>query len=92
MCHLVTDASEAVPQMAYKMLREAAHKRTEHLVVEASIEAERGSFSHLPERRVPGNEDNDGVGQDRGDDGGHVHCNESVFQYFTAPCFNSLIL
>jgi len=40
MCHLVTDASEAVPLMAYRMLREAANKRTEYLVVEASVESE----------------------------------------------------
>ena len=40
MCHLVTDTSESVPQMAYKLLREAAHKRTEYLVVEASVDSD----------------------------------------------------
>jgi hypothetical protein len=40
MCHLVTDASESVPQMAYKMLGEAANKRTGYLVVEAGIDSE----------------------------------------------------
>ena len=49
MCHLVTDASESVPQMAYKMLREAASKRTEYLVLEASVETEDSVSLDLPE-------------------------------------------
>ena len=49
MCHLVTDASESVPQMAYKMLREAASKRTEYLVLEASVETEDPVSLDLPE-------------------------------------------
>lgn len=48
MCHLVTDASEEVPRMAYKMLREAAKKRTEYLVVEASIDSDEPVQLDLP--------------------------------------------
>lgn len=52
MCHLVTDASEEVPQMAYKVLREAASKRTEYLVVEASIDTEDPVQLDLPAELV----------------------------------------
>ncbi|KAI0084737.1 hypothetical protein BDY19DRAFT_969852 [Irpex rosettiformis] len=52
MCHLVTDASESVPQMAYKMLREAANKRTEYLVVETSVDTEDSISLDLPEELV----------------------------------------
>ena len=52
MCHLVTDASEAVPQMAYRLLREAAHKRTEHMVVEASIDSDEPVQLDLPAELV----------------------------------------
>lgn len=52
MCHLVTDASEFVPQMAYKMLREAAYKRTEFLVVEASVDTDETPPLNLPDELV----------------------------------------
>ncbi|KAI0341369.1 hypothetical protein BDW22DRAFT_1358876 [Trametopsis cervina] len=48
MCHLVADASETVPQMAYKILREAAKKRTEYMVVEAGVDTEEAIQLELP--------------------------------------------
>ena len=48
MSHLLFDPSTSVQQMAYKLLREAAHKRTEHLVVEAGVDTESVVKSLLP--------------------------------------------
>jgi hypothetical protein len=48
MCHLVTDASNDVQKMAYQMLRGAAHKRTEHVVLEAAVDTEGSYSSRLP--------------------------------------------
>jgi hypothetical protein len=44
MCHLVMDSSNEVQKMAYQMLREAAKKYTEDVVVEAAVDSE-GSYS-----------------------------------------------
>jgi hypothetical protein len=45
MCHLVTDHSIEVQKLSYGILRVAAQKRTEHLVVEAGVETESASQS-----------------------------------------------
>ncbi|CAL1708694.1 unnamed protein product [Somion occarium] len=48
MCHLVTDSSVNVQIMAYHMLREAATKRTEYVVVEAAVDTEIEFKAELP--------------------------------------------
>ena len=48
MCHLVTDSSVTVQKMAYRMLNEAAAKRTEYVVVEAAMDSEVPSAPELP--------------------------------------------
>lgn len=48
MSHLLFDPSASVQKMAYEMLREAAHKRTEHLVIEAGVDTESIIRSMLP--------------------------------------------
>ncbi|KAI0075975.1 hypothetical protein K474DRAFT_1645833 [Panus rudis PR-1116 ss-1] len=48
MCHLVTDSSPSEQTMAYSILKEAAHKRTEHLVVEAAVETDNEVKPELP--------------------------------------------
>ncbi|TFK64592.1 hypothetical protein BDN72DRAFT_260036 [Pluteus cervinus] len=48
MCHLVIDASSEVQRMAYKLLNNAAKKRTEHLVIEAGVETESNVKIDLP--------------------------------------------
>jgi hypothetical protein len=48
MSYLLFDPSTSVQQMAYELLREAAHKRTEHLVIEAGVDAESVVKSVLP--------------------------------------------
>ena len=48
MCHLVVDSSSDVQTMAYTMLREAAAKRTEHIVVEAAVDTETEFKAELP--------------------------------------------
>jgi hypothetical protein len=48
MSYLLFDPSTSVQQMAYKLLREAAHKRTEHLVIEAGVDTESVVKSVLP--------------------------------------------
>ncbi|KAI0305195.1 hypothetical protein B0F90DRAFT_1702407 [Multifurca ochricompacta] len=48
MSHLLFDPSTSVQTMAYGMLREAAHKRTEHLVIEAGVDTESVVRSLLP--------------------------------------------
>lgn len=52
MCHLVTDSSPVVQKMAYRMLHEAAVKRTEYIVVEAAMESEDHSTPELPAELV----------------------------------------
>ena len=48
MSYLIFDPSTSVQQMAYELLREAAHKRTEHLVIEAGVDTESVVKSVLP--------------------------------------------
>ncbi|KAI0263034.1 hypothetical protein BC834DRAFT_828029 [Gloeopeniophorella convolvens] len=48
MSHLLFDPSANVQKMAYELLREAAHKRTEHLVIEAGVDTEEIVKSLLP--------------------------------------------
>lgn len=48
MSYLLFDPSTSVQQMAYEILREAAHKRTEHLVIEAGVDTESVVRSTLP--------------------------------------------
>lgn len=48
MSHLLFDSSTNVQKMAYALLREAAHKRTEHLVIEAGVDTESIVKSLLP--------------------------------------------
>jgi hypothetical protein len=48
MLHLLLDPSASVQKMAYDLLREAAHKRTEHLVIEAGVDTESVVKSLLP--------------------------------------------
>jgi hypothetical protein len=48
MSHLLLDPSASVQKMAYDLLREAAHKRTEHLVIEAGVDTESAVKSLLP--------------------------------------------
>lgn len=48
MCHLITDTSPQVQTMAYHMLREAAAKRTEYVVVEAAMDSETALKPELP--------------------------------------------
>jgi hypothetical protein len=48
MVYLLFDPSTSVQQMAYELLREAAHKRTEHLVIEAGVDTESVVRSLLP--------------------------------------------
>jgi E3 ubiquitin-protein ligase listerin len=40
MSHLLFDPSTNVQKMAYELLREASHKRTEYLVIEAGVDTE----------------------------------------------------
>jgi hypothetical protein len=52
MCHLVIDSSIDVQKMAYQLLRGAAAKRTEVIVIEAGVDAE-GTFKpELPHQLV----------------------------------------
>jgi hypothetical protein len=48
MSYLLFDPSTTVQQMAYELLREAARKRTEHLVIEAGVDTESVVKSVLP--------------------------------------------
>jgi hypothetical protein len=48
MSYLLFDPSTSVQQMAYELLREAARKRTEHLVIEAGVDTESVVKSVLP--------------------------------------------
>jgi hypothetical protein len=52
MSHLLLDPSENVQKMAYELLREAACKRTEHLVIEAGVDTESAVKSLLPSELV----------------------------------------
>jgi E3 ubiquitin-protein ligase listerin len=79
MCHLVLDASDSVPQMAYKMLREAAHKRTEYLVVEASIDSDDTVPLDLPVELVQILHNNF---LEDFEEGAHHHHHHHVFGYF----------
>ena len=40
MCHILTDPSDTVQRMAYKLLRETAVKYTEYLVLEAGVDSD----------------------------------------------------
>ena len=40
MVHLLSDPSSTVLKVSYDLLREAAKKRTEHLVIEAGVDLE----------------------------------------------------
>ncbi|KAK1229957.1 hypothetical protein PQX77_006950, partial [Marasmius sp. AFHP31] len=48
MCHLLLDPSADVQKMAYNLLRQAARKHTEHLVVEAGVDTEDKFKAELP--------------------------------------------
>ncbi|TFY76325.1 hypothetical protein EWM64_g7687, partial [Hericium alpestre] len=48
MSHLLSDPSIDVQKMAYDLLREAANKRTEHVVIEAAVETESPMKPELP--------------------------------------------
>ena len=48
MCHILTDPSDTVQRMAYKMLRESAAKYTEHLVLEAGVDSDAELKLELP--------------------------------------------
>jgi adenylate kinase len=48
MCHLVMDTSNDVQKMAYQMLREAAKKHTEKVVVDAAVDTEGSYKPRLP--------------------------------------------
>jgi len=48
MCHLLSDPSADVQIMAYQHLRQAAKKRTEHLVIEAGVDTEQTFKAELP--------------------------------------------
>ncbi|KAJ3553232.1 hypothetical protein NM688_g3725 [Phlebia brevispora] len=48
MCHILTDPSDTVQRMAYKMLRESAAKYTEHLVLEAAVDSDAELKLELP--------------------------------------------
>lgn len=48
MCHLLSDSSPDVQKMAYRLLQDAAKKRTEHLVIEAGVDAEATVEAALP--------------------------------------------
>ena len=52
MCHILTDPSDVVQRMAYKMLRESAAKYTEHLVLEAAVDSEAEVKLELPRELV----------------------------------------
>ncbi|KAF7796133.1 hypothetical protein EIP86_007306 [Pleurotus ostreatoroseus] len=52
MCHILTDPSDIVQKMAYKMLRESAAKYTEHLVLEAAVDSEAEVKLDLPRELV----------------------------------------
>lgn len=48
MCHIITDPSDTVQRMAYKMLKESAVKYTEYLVLEAGVDSEAEVKLELP--------------------------------------------
>ncbi|KAF9447824.1 hypothetical protein P691DRAFT_670660 [Macrolepiota fuliginosa MF-IS2] len=48
LCHLVTDHSIEVQKMAYRILRTAAQRRTEYLVIEAGVDTESTVEATLP--------------------------------------------
>ena len=48
MCHIITDPSDTVQRMAYKMLKESAAKYTEYLVLEAGVDSEAEIKLELP--------------------------------------------
>ncbi|TFY57346.1 hypothetical protein EVG20_g8587, partial [Dentipellis fragilis] len=52
MSHLLSDPSIDVQKMAYDLLREAANKRTEHVVIESAVEAESTVRPELPPELV----------------------------------------
>lgn len=52
MCHLVTDSSVEVQKMAYQLLREAAFKRTENIVIEAGVDADAAFKPEFPPELV----------------------------------------
>ncbi|KAG6330843.1 hypothetical protein ID866_8246 [Astraeus odoratus] len=48
MCHLLTDYSPDVQKMSYQLLQRAAHKLTEHFVIEAGVDTEGVINPELP--------------------------------------------
>ncbi|KAA1476143.1 hypothetical protein DENSPDRAFT_874439 [Dentipellis sp. KUC8613] len=52
MSHLLSDPSIDVQKMAYDLLREAANKRTEHVVIESAVDAESTIRPELPAELV----------------------------------------
>lgn len=48
MCHLVIDHSIEVQKLAYGIMRSAAKKRTEHLVIEAGVDIKSTVQATLP--------------------------------------------
>ena len=52
MCHLLTDHSSYVQKTGYRFLNIAAKKRTEYLVMEASIDVDSGPKIELPEELI----------------------------------------
>jgi hypothetical protein len=52
MCHLLSDASIDVQKSSYRLLQNAARKRTEHLVVEVGVDTEDVVKAELPPQLV----------------------------------------
>ncbi|KAI0316069.1 hypothetical protein OF83DRAFT_1284410 [Amylostereum chailletii] len=52
MVHLLSDSSSKIQQMSYGLLRMAAQKRTEHLVIEAGVDSESQIKLDLPQELV----------------------------------------
>jgi len=48
MCHLLTDSSTEVQTMAYRLLSQAARKRTEHFVIESAVDTEDTFKADIP--------------------------------------------
>jgi hypothetical protein len=48
MCHLLMDTSVNVQKMGYRLLQEAAKKRTEYFVIEAGVDTEATVKADLP--------------------------------------------
>ncbi|KAK1235775.1 hypothetical protein PQX77_000989 [Marasmius sp. AFHP31] len=77
MCHLLLDPSADVQKMAYNLLRQAARKHTEHLVVEAGVDTEDKFKAELPHELLVA------LQQQSGDFAlGEVEQEQNIFGYF----------